>query len=58
MGANTVQICLCGDLESVTIGCSRRVPADASETYVQRLRAQTGPPQALDHRVEFKAKAK
>ncbi|KKL85469.1 hypothetical protein LCGC14_1954430 [marine sediment metagenome] len=31
-----------GEIESIAIGRSRRIPADALDAYVQRLRAEQG----------------
>ena len=40
----TYELIMSGELESVTIGRARRVPADAVAAYVERLRSATRKP--------------
>ena len=40
----TYELITSGELESVTIGRARRVPADAVAAYVERLRSATRKP--------------
>ena len=36
------ELVLTGEIESIKIGRSRRIPADALDAYVQRLRTEQG----------------